>query len=240
MTNSYIIQSKKANGDSGDEALTHAQMDINLGFLVPTGFILPYAGKLSTTQNHTNQFTYLNSTHTNDKAIHRLPGDATTQLAWLFCDGSAVSKADYSALFDRIGHVYSGADLVQNAGGYDKFFCVPDLRGQFIRGWDNGSGTDPNAGSRTASGNLTLSGVVQFTANDNPGTKQANENKSHIHGFKASSKSGDEASWLSTNDRGFSGQDESVSNYDGTNKIFSSGGSESRPTNIALAYFIKT
>ena len=240
MTNSYIIQSKKGNGDSGDEALTHAQMDINLGFLVPTGFILPYAGKLSTQSGHTTQFPYLNSTHTSDNAIHRLPGDATTQLAWLFCDGSAVSKQHYSALFDRIGHVYSDATTVANAGGADEFFCVPDLRGQFIRGWDNGSGTDPNAGSRTASGNLTLNNVVQFTANDNPGTKQASENKSHIHGFKASSKSGDEEGWASGNNRSFAGDNENFSDYDGTNKIYSSGGSESRPTNIALAYFIKT
>ena len=127
MTNSYIIQSKKGNGTSGDEALTHAQMDINLGFLVPTGFILPYAGKLSTQSGHTTQFTYLNSTHADGKAIHRLPGDVNTQLAWLLCDGSAYQKLQYQNLFDRIGHVYSDTTLVSNAGGSTDYFCVPDL-----------------------------------------------------------------------------------------------------------------
>ena len=232
MTNSYIIQSKKGNGDSGDEALTHAQMDINLGFLVPTGFILPYAGKLTTG----TEFNYLNSTQNSETSIHRLPGDTTTQLAWLLCDGSAYltgnnnTSGGYPELFERIGHVYTETGRFPTGGTTTTHFCVPDLRGQFIRGWDNGSGTDPNAGDRIQSGNVT--GSNGKVSGDKPGSKQASDNKAHTHSVENTI----EYSGSQTNKSGTS----HARSIKATITSASTGGTESRPTNIALAYFIKT
>jgi microcystin-dependent protein len=45
-----------------------------------------------------------------------------------------VSTATYAALFAVIGYTYGGS------GGS---FVLPDLRGEFIRGWDDGRGVDP-------------------------------------------------------------------------------------------------
>ncbi len=55
---------------------------------------------------------------------------------FLACDGSAVSRATYSALFGLVGTTYG-------AGNGSTTFNLPDLRGEFIRGLDNGRGVDP-------------------------------------------------------------------------------------------------
>ena len=62
---------------------------------------------------------------------------------WLKCDGSIVSRTVYAALYAAIG------DSCGNGDGSTTFH-LPDYRGRFLRGTDDGSGRDPNAGSRTA------------------------------------------------------------------------------------------
>ena len=49
---------------------------------------------------------------------------------WLTCDGSAVSRASYANLFAVIGTVWG-------VGDGSTTFNVPDLRGQFLRGYDS-------------------------------------------------------------------------------------------------------
>ena len=52
---------------------------------------------------------------------------------WLECNGSAVSRTTYAALFAAIGTEYGVGDGTTT-------FNLPDLRGEFMRGWDNGRG----------------------------------------------------------------------------------------------------
>jgi len=59
----------------------------------------------------------------------------TAPEGWLICDGAAISRATYSALFSAIGTLYGTGDGVNT-------FNLPDLRGEFIRGWDGGRGVD--------------------------------------------------------------------------------------------------
>lgn len=54
---------------------------------------------------------------------------------YLECDGSAVSRTTYATLFAKIGTTYG-------AGNGTTTFNLPDLRGEFIRGWDHGRGAD--------------------------------------------------------------------------------------------------
>ncbi len=54
-------------------------------------------------------------------------GNTTAPDGYLACDGSAVSRTTYSALFAAIGEVWG-------AGNGSTTFNVPDLRGGFIRG----------------------------------------------------------------------------------------------------------
>lgn len=55
---------------------------------------------------------------------------------YLVCDGSNVSRSTYLKLFDVIGTLYG-------IGDGSTTFTLPDLRGEFVRGWDRGKGTDP-------------------------------------------------------------------------------------------------
>lgn len=55
---------------------------------------------------------------------------------WLFCDGSAVSRTTYAALFAAIGTAYGAGDGVNT-------FNLPNLQGEFIRGYDQTRGVDP-------------------------------------------------------------------------------------------------
>lgn len=56
---------------------------------------------------------------------------------WLAANGSLVSRVTYARLFSRIGTVFGSGDGVNTFG-------LPDLRGEFIRGWDAGRGVDPS------------------------------------------------------------------------------------------------
>lgn len=54
---------------------------------------------------------------------------------WLRCNGADVSRTTYAALFAVVGLTFGSAS--------GSTFRLPDLRGEFIRGWDDGRGVDP-------------------------------------------------------------------------------------------------
>ena len=62
---------------------------------------------------------------------------------WLDCNGASVSTSTYAELFAVIGYTWGGS------GGS---FNVPELRGEFLRGWSNGTGTDPGRSFASAQG----------------------------------------------------------------------------------------
>ena len=76
---------------------------------------------------------------------HAAPAVPTGSVFWfaastppqgmLVCDGAAVSRTTYAELFAIIG-------LTFGAGDGSTSFNLPDLRGEFIRGWDAGRGVD--------------------------------------------------------------------------------------------------
>lgn len=59
----------------------------------------------------------------------------TAPSGWLKCNGAAVSRSAYAELFAVIGTMFGNGD------GFTTF-NLPDLRGEFIRGWDDGRGVD--------------------------------------------------------------------------------------------------
>lgn len=127
---------------------------------------------------------------------------AVTPTGWLLCDGTAVSRTTYAALFAAISTTYGSGDGSTT-------FNLPELRGEFIRGLDNGRGID--SGRTVGSAQL---GAVQ----------------SHSH-------------TVSTN-----GTSVPISPTGSTISILtaasgntgSTGGTETRPRNVAMAYIIKT
>lgn len=61
--------------------------------------------------------------------------EANIPEGWLPCNGAAISRTTYSRLFGVIGTAYG-------SGNGSTTFNLPDLRGEFIRGLDNGRGVD--------------------------------------------------------------------------------------------------
>jgi len=60
---------------------------------------------------------------------------AAAPTGWLKANGAAISRAAYSSLFSAIGILYG-------AGNGTTTFNIPNLRGEFIRGWDDSRGVD--------------------------------------------------------------------------------------------------
>lgn len=133
------------------------------------------------------------------------------------CDGGAVSRTTNARLFGEVGVTYGNGDGSTT-------FNKPDYRGQFLRGFDNTAGIDPDAASRTDRGDGTTGDAV--------GTKQADEFKSHNHTLSrhTGSSSFYRLSWIQR----FSSPPASTAQ--GTD---SSGGNETRPKNINVMYCIK-
>tara|TARA_R100001443_G_scaffold39082_2_gene52534 strand:- start:3568 stop:4539 length:972 start_codon:yes stop_codon:yes gene_type:complete len=59
----------------------------------------------------------------------------TVPSGYLECNGAAVSRSTYASLFSSISTTWG-------AGDGSSTFNLPDLRGQFVRGWDNSAGVD--------------------------------------------------------------------------------------------------
>ena len=134
--------------------------------------------------------------------IRMWPGD-TAPDGYHECDGGLLLKTADPDLFAVIGTRF-------NTGGeLGTQFRKPDLRGEFVRGWDHGRGIDAGR---------TL------------GSWQADEFKAHTHAIPArdNANSGD-------------GAVEDAENI-GSNRNTpsgSTGGSETRPRNVALMFVIR-
>lgn len=132
---------------------------------------------------------------------------------FLECDGSAISRTTYSDLFAVISDDYGSGDGSTT-------FNIPDYRGQFMRGWAHGQTTDPDRASRTDRGD--------GTTGDNVGTKQADQLKSHSHTYYTNWSNGSTQVAQYSNSNGLWGLETT-----------SSGGNETRPTNINVLFCIK-
>jgi len=138
---------------------------------------------------------------------------------WLSCNGNAVSRTTYAALFAAIGTTYG-------TGDGSTTFNLPDLRGEFVRGLDDGRGVDSGR---------------------NLGSAQADAFQGHWHGIE------NETNGQAGNDGGGGTGSGNVRIDGGPNTPYpyatytTSDGvngtprtaSETRPRNIALLYCIK-
>jgi phage-related tail fiber protein len=59
----------------------------------------------------------------------------TVPTGYIKANGATLSRTTYAALFAAIGTTFG-------AGDGSTTFLVPDLRGEFLRGWDDGRGVD--------------------------------------------------------------------------------------------------
>ena len=147
-------------------------------------------------------------------------GGTTAPAGWLLCDGASKTRTDYAALSTAIGTAFGTSSATT--------FNVPDLRGRFLRGWDNNTGRDPDRAGRLA---MTTGG----NTGDNIGSIQADDFKSHSHsttfttvGYVAAAESKAEVLANMGPNGGFV--------YRATDPF---GGNETRPLNANVNYIIK-
>ena len=70
-------------------------------------------------------------------------GMTTAPAGFLKANGAAVSRTTYADLFAAIGTTYG-------TGDGSTTFNLPDMRGEFPRGWDDGRGVDSGRGMGSA------------------------------------------------------------------------------------------
>ena len=148
---------------------------------------------------------------------------ATPPTGWLKCNGAAFTASQYP----KLSQVYP-------------LLRLPDLRGEFIRGWDDGRGVDSNRSLlsnqgddykshrhdlRTYGGNSVGTGGSVFSV---PGVKDGSGNNLIVNGGRGF---GNVPMQILTGGNG--------DIYLASNGVESAGGSETRPRNIAFNYIVR-
>jgi len=96
---------------------------------------------------------------------------STAPSGWMLCYGQAVSRSDYSALYNALGTTYG-------IGDGSTTFNIPDLRGRVAAGKDDMGGS---AASRLTSTVLSASNTLGATGGAQTVTLTSSEMPSHTH-----------------------------------------------------------
>ena len=153
---------------------------------------------------------------------------STVPTGWLKCNGALLSRTTYASLFAVIGTTYG-------AGDGSTTFALPDLRGEFVRGADDGRGVD--AGRVLGSAQAGQNASHTHTANTSPAG-------GHSHSFENLARIADadrgigNASLWSINDP-VTQTTSAVGDHIHAVTVNADGGNESRPRNVAMHYIIK-
>lgn len=174
-------------------------------------------------------------------------GGTSAPTGWLLCDGSAISRTGYAALFAAIGTAYGYGDNSTT-------FNIPDLRGQFLRGVTGASSNDPDASTRTAmnTGGNTGNAVgsvqaSQFASHNHTGATGVPSSIAHYHTYPTDGDNGNQNNNRAANGNGTGGThtntvssavDQGLGSH--THTISSQGGNQTNPINAYVNFIIKT
>ena len=148
----------------------------------------------------------------------------TAPTGWLKANGAAVSRTAYAALFAAIGTTYGTGDGRTT-------FNLPDLRGEFVRGWDDGRGID----SRRALGSAQSDAIRNITGKLDSGQNQAEQLFDNVITSGAFGKEQATKQW--TFDSSARGDAVTAVTFDASRVVPTA--NENRPRNIALLACIK-
>ncbi len=168
---------------------------------------------------------------------------------WLKANGAAVSRETYAALFAAIGTSFG-------VGDGSTTFNLPDLRGEFLRGWDDGRGVDNGRvfGSIQESANKYHNhGGISQPAGAHGHTAWTDSQGNHRHTTNAGAATGTGMAFAAGNVRPSIYTPGTETNYSGSHEhnvgigtvgnhehyIDNDGEIESRPINMALLACIK-
>jgi len=149
----------------------------------------------------------------------------TVPSGYLECNGAAVSRSTYATLFAAISTTFG-------VGDGSATFNLPDLRGQFVRGWaNNATGTGDDGRSFASS---------QSDQNKTHGHTASVTDPGHRHVTKGHGTQDDGGSNLTgSTSGGTSSTSMNDANTGISVSVASDGGAEVRVKNIALMYVIK-
>lgn len=181
-----------------------------------------------TTKNYVdNQIT--NSTPTGCIAYF---ASQTAPSGWIKANGAVLPIASYQILFNSLPKQSNGNTIWWIAGDGPTNFRLPDLRGQFIRGWNDGIG---NGNTTNTSTNPTIPTIDSGRVF---GDTQLDQFQGHLH-FVA----GGGAGYNTPNTGGFTDAQVTAQNTGDPIADATNGtpryGPETRPTNISLLACIK-
>ena len=184
-------------------------------------------------------------------SVHMM-ATTTAPSGYLECDGTAVSRTTYADLFTTIGTTWGEGDGSST-------FNVPDLRGEFVRGWDNGKGTDSGRSfassqgdgvkqhNHTATSTVTDSGHFHYAfANDFVGNQDrlinvAGQDKRAAADGQVGNDSRQDYKMAHTTGAADTGRTSvETTGISVSTTVNNSAAGESRPRNIAMMYVIKT
>jgi microcystin-dependent protein len=177
-------------------------------------------------------------------SVHMM-ATTTAPSGYLKCNGAAISRTTYADLFAIIGTTHG-------AGDGSSTFNVPDLRGEFVRGWDDSRGVDSGRsfGSSQSDANKQHNHTASATTSISP--------SNHNHVFPGDDQLGGQANnqggWTNRSTGTFSYDARSSTSGGGiiyrtsdatitgstTVTVDNSAAGEARPRNIAMMYVIKT
>ena len=150
---------------------------------------------------------------------------------WLECDGSNVSRSTYSDLFNAIGTTFG-------TGDGSTTFGLPDLRGEFVRGWDNGRGVDNGRSFGTAQ----LDQMQRIVGTARHPRSQFNHVYDSVNGVFSSS--GNDSGTNQRIDQQTTTGTRKRLRFDSADspnaRVSATTDGETRPRNVALMYIIKT
>ena len=141
----------------------------------------------------------------------------TAPEGWLVCDGSAVSRTEYADLFATIGTVWGHGDEITT-------FNLPDLRGEFIRGFDAGRGVDDGRVFASAQ----LDQMQQITGSI--GAVSRFNSPEGVFSYTSQAGTTDATSGINNQNK---------LQFDSADSPDARVGAETRPRNIAMTYAIK-
>lgn len=185
------------------------------GEVVPVGTVMP-----SATSDLPGNTSDPNPDQATCRAVTSEAQAEANGCTWLEADGSSLRRVAYPSLFAKIGTTY---------GGSGAFFNLPDLRGEFVRGWDHGRGADAGRSLGTSQGDATSASGLEVYGAHGPKDFQQADTLDHDQGVHV----------------GIGGRRDragTASSYVGADPLgapFIRGDSETRPRNVAMMYIVK-
>ncbi len=181
---------------------------------LPVGVVLPFAGRIVAGKDGF------------------APADFSTNVeawGWMICNGRKLACGDYPELYAALGNLYGGG-----GEGSERFFCLPDYRGYFLRGVATDNQVDKGFQERRQNPAPGADGAANGLGSVQEGMVQM-----HEHQYENYPGGGAAPGDTGPVNPSSPQQPYTTGLYTDSSGTTSLSGTETRPVNIAVNYLIK-